>query len=107
MDGDGAPARGAAAGGARRLAEGGRISIDPGVHRRCGAGAADHAAAGQYIRIHLRVGDHGIMRWVVKLAIVGFALAVLTTTGADAQRRGGDPKLAARKNPVPATPASI
>ena len=46
------------------------------------------------------------MRWAVRLAIVGFALAALTA-GVDAQRRGGDPKLAARKNPVPATPASV
>jgi mono/diheme cytochrome c family protein len=46
------------------------------------------------------------MRWGVRLAVAGFALAVLTT-GADAQRKGGDPKLAARKNPVPSTPASI
>ena len=46
------------------------------------------------------------MRWGVRLAVVGLALAVLTT-GVDAQRKGGDPKLAARKNPVPSTPASI
>jgi len=46
------------------------------------------------------------MRWLLRLAVVGFALALMTA-GADAQRRGGDPKLAARKNPVPATPASI
>jgi mono/diheme cytochrome c family protein len=37
---------------------------------------------------------------------VGFTVALAAAT-VDAQRRGGDPKLAARKNPVPATPASI
>ena len=46
------------------------------------------------------------MRWVTRLALIGFAVAV-TTTGAEAQRRGGDPKLAARKNPVAATAASV
>jgi mono/diheme cytochrome c family protein len=44
--------------------------------------------------------------WVVAVVAVAFA-AVLTSATADAQRRGGDPKLAARKNPVPATAASI
>ena len=44
---------------------------------------------------------------------LAFALLVLvcaaglTTAGVDAHRRGGDPKLAARKNPNPATAASI
>lgn len=46
------------------------------------------------------------MRWVVGLVTVVFA-AVLTAATVDAQKRGGDPKLAARKNPVPATAASI
>ena len=46
------------------------------------------------------------MRWVAALFSLVFAVA-LTTTVVDAQRRGGDPKLAARKNPVPSTPASI
>lgn len=46
------------------------------------------------------------MRWLVALLSVGFA-AALTTATVDAQRRGGDPKLAARKNPAPATQASI
>src|SRR5687767_12740839 len=46
------------------------------------------------------------MRLAVRLAMVGCALAVLST-GVDAQRKGGDPKLAARKNPVPSTAASI
>jgi mono/diheme cytochrome c family protein len=46
------------------------------------------------------------MRWVVALVTAVFA-AVLTMATVDAQKRGGDPKLAARKNPVPATPASI
>ena len=46
------------------------------------------------------------MRWVAALFSLVFAVA-LATTVVDAQRRGGDPKLAARKNPVPSTPASI
>jgi mono/diheme cytochrome c family protein len=46
------------------------------------------------------------MRFAVTLFTIGFALAVMTAT-ADAQRRGGDPKLAATKNPVAATQASI
>lgn len=46
------------------------------------------------------------MRWVTGLLILLFA-AVLSTTAVDAQRRGGDPKLAARKNPSPATAASV
>ena len=46
------------------------------------------------------------MRWLVALLSIGFAVA-LTTATTDAQRRGGDPKLAARKNPSPATQASI
>jgi mono/diheme cytochrome c family protein len=46
------------------------------------------------------------MRWLVAPLIPVFAIA-LTTVAADAQRRGGDPKLAARKNPAPPTQASI
>ena len=46
------------------------------------------------------------MRSAFALFIVAFAVVVTTAT-IDAQRRGGDPKLAARKNPNPATPASI
>jgi mono/diheme cytochrome c family protein len=46
------------------------------------------------------------MRWAVALLTLAFAV-VLTTATTDAQRRGGDPKLAARKNPVAATAASI
>ena len=41
-------------------------------------------------------------------ALLTLALAAaLTTAVVEAQRRGGDPKLAARKNPAPATPASV
>ena len=46
------------------------------------------------------------MRWVAAVFSLVFMVAVATTV-VDAQRRGGDPKLAARKNPVPVTPASI
>jgi mono/diheme cytochrome c family protein len=46
------------------------------------------------------------MRGFVAFLIVTFALALSTAT-TSAQRKGGDPKLAARKNPVAATPASI
>ena len=46
------------------------------------------------------------MRWAATLITLAFAVA-LTTATADAQRRGGDPKLAARKNPVAANAASI
>jgi mono/diheme cytochrome c family protein len=46
------------------------------------------------------------MRWLTALLTLAFT-AVLMTTGVDAQRRGGDPKLAARKNPAPATAASV
>lgn len=46
------------------------------------------------------------MRWSFVLLAAAFA-AVMMTAGVEAQRRGGDPKLAARKNPAPATPASI
>ena len=46
------------------------------------------------------------MRWAAALITLVFAVA-LTTAPADAQRRGGDPKLAARKNPVAANAASI
>ena len=38
--------------------------------------------------------------------IIGFFLAVVAT-GVEAQRRGGDPKARAVKNPVPSTAASI
>ena len=46
------------------------------------------------------------MRWAAALITLAFAVA-LTTATADAQRRGGDPKLAARKNPVVSNAASI
>ena len=46
------------------------------------------------------------MRWVVGL-VIGAVIVALAGATADAQRRGGDPKLAARKNPVPANAASI
>jgi mono/diheme cytochrome c family protein len=46
------------------------------------------------------------MRWAVALLTGGFIVALMTA-GAAAQRRGGDPKLAARKNPVAANAASI
>lgn len=46
------------------------------------------------------------MRWVGRLVIGVFIVALAGAT-ADAQRKGGDPKLAARKNPVPANAASI
>ena len=46
------------------------------------------------------------MRWLTALLTLACA-AALTTSSVDAQRRGGDPKLAARKNPASATPASI
>ena len=46
------------------------------------------------------------MRWAVALLTMVF-MAALMTAGAGAQRRGGDPKLAARKNPVAANAASI
>lgn len=46
------------------------------------------------------------MRWAAVLLTLSFAVA-LTTATAEAQRRGGDPKLAARKNPVVANAASI
>src|SRR5687768_10167403 len=46
------------------------------------------------------------MRWAVALITLVFAVALMSVT-ADAQRRGGDPKLAARKNPVAANAASI
>ena len=46
------------------------------------------------------------MRSFFAFVTVAFALAMMAAT-ADAQRRGGDPKLAARKNPVPYTAASI
>ena len=46
------------------------------------------------------------MRWVAAVFTLVFAVA-LATVVVDAQRRGGDPKLAARKNPVPSNAASI
>jgi mono/diheme cytochrome c family protein len=46
------------------------------------------------------------MRWAVALLTMVF-MAALMTAGAGAQRRGGDPKLAARKNPVASNAASI
>lgn len=46
------------------------------------------------------------MRFVITLLTIGFAVAAMSA-GIEAQRRGGDPKLAARKNPVPVTQASI
>ena len=46
------------------------------------------------------------MRWAVVLLTVVFTVALMTA-GAGAQRRGGDPKLAARKNPIAANAASI
>jgi len=46
------------------------------------------------------------MRWAVALFTLALA-AALTTATADAQRRGGDAKLAARKNPVAANAASL
>jgi mono/diheme cytochrome c family protein len=46
------------------------------------------------------------MRGAAALLTLIFAVA-LAATPADAQKRGGDPKLAARKNPVAATAASI
>src|SRR5687768_9034238 len=46
------------------------------------------------------------MRWVATVFTLVFAVA-LATAVVDAQQRGGDPKLAARKNPVPSNAASI
>ena len=46
------------------------------------------------------------MRFLVALIALGFTVALAAAT-VEAQRRGGDPKLAARKNPVPAAPASV
>lgn len=46
------------------------------------------------------------MRWAAVL-VAGIFVIALGTASAGAQRRGGDPKLAARKNPVAATAASI
>jgi mono/diheme cytochrome c family protein len=42
--------------------------------------------------------------WTALFVVFAFFLLV---TGASAQRRGGDPKARAVKNPVPSTPASI
>jgi mono/diheme cytochrome c family protein len=46
------------------------------------------------------------MRWAASLWTLILVVAVLTAS-VGAQRRGGDAKLAARKNPVPATAASM
>ncbi len=46
------------------------------------------------------------MRWAVAALTLVFAVALTAATVA-AQRRGGDPKLAARKNPVAVNAASI
>ena len=46
------------------------------------------------------------MRWAAALLSL-FFVVTLTSASADAQRRGGDPKLAARKNPVASNAASI
>src|SRR5688572_28462952 len=46
------------------------------------------------------------MRWAVALLSVIFTVALITAA-VGAQRRDGDPKLAARKNPVAANAASI
>src|SRR5215211_3539095 len=46
------------------------------------------------------------MRWMAAVFTLVFAVA-LGTAVIDAQRRGGDPKLAARKNPIPSNAASI
>ena len=46
------------------------------------------------------------MRWVTAVFTLMFAVA-LATAVVDAQRRGGDPTPAARKNPVPSNAASI
>ena len=46
------------------------------------------------------------MRWAAAVFTLVFAVA-LATAVVDAQRRGGDPALAARKNPVPSNAASI
>jgi mono/diheme cytochrome c family protein len=46
------------------------------------------------------------MRWATALLTLALITA-LTAATVDAQRRGGDPKLAARKNPVAANAASI
>ena len=46
------------------------------------------------------------MRWFTALVTVGLT-TVLATATIEAQRRGGDPKLAAVKNPTPATTASV
>lgn len=46
------------------------------------------------------------MRWALVLVTLVCA-AVWSATTADAQRRGGDPKLATRKNPVAPTATSV
>jgi mono/diheme cytochrome c family protein len=46
------------------------------------------------------------MRLVWMVVIVSCSL-IGVSTSVEAQRRGGDPKLAAVKNPVPATPAAV
>lgn len=52
------------------------------------------------------VETRAIMRRITTALIVTLAVA-LTGTGVAAQRRGGDPKLAAVKNPVAGTAAAI
>ena len=47
------------------------------------------------------------MKAVVTALMVCVGLLASLATPASAQRKGGDPKLAARKNPVPANTASI
>jgi mono/diheme cytochrome c family protein len=47
-----------------------------------------------------------MMRRVWQALFLGFIL-VIAVSGTQAQRRGGDPKARAVKNPVPATPASV
>lgn len=46
------------------------------------------------------------MVWVMRLALVACAAAALTA-GVEAQRKGGDPKAAAVRNPVAATAQSV
>lgn len=47
------------------------------------------------------------LRWAAAALVAVGVAAASTSALVEAQRRGGDPKLAARKNPVPSTPASI
>jgi len=46
------------------------------------------------------------MLWVTRIAVIAL-VAAFCSTGLEAQRRGGDPKAAAVKNPVAATAQSI